>query len=271
MSASASSSPSVQLYSVRDAMERDLSGTIARLADIGFTHVEPYAFAERTEELAAAFTAAGVSAPSGHAAVIDADDPARIFDAAERLGINAVIDPFVPSERWQSIDDAHRLAERVNELQTLAAARGLRFGYHNHQWEFANRVQGRPVYEHFVEHLNFDVILELDAFWSTVGGMDTPALLQSLGARVQFIHVKDGIIGGDIATSLPSSDSALDVPPSLSAAFKQQTPAGQGEVGVKAILAAAPQAVRVVEFDDYAHDIFEGLAASLTWLQENDR
>ena len=87
-----SSSPSVQLYSVRDAMERDLSGTIARLAGIGFTVVEPYAFAERTAELAAALTAAGVSAPSGHAAVIDAADPARIFDAAEQLRVWRAMD-----------------------------------------------------------------------------------------------------------------------------------------------------------------------------------
>lgn len=97
----------MQLHSVGNAVERDSSGTIARLASTSSTTVEPYAFAERTGELAAAFTAAGVGTPSGHAAVIDAVDPAWIFDAAEQLGINAVIDPFLPSERQSSSSRVH--------------------------------------------------------------------------------------------------------------------------------------------------------------------
>lgn len=47
--------------------------------------------------------------PSGHASVIDADDPDRVFDAAQQLGIGAVIDPFVPSGRWQTAGDLHRI------------------------------------------------------------------------------------------------------------------------------------------------------------------
>jgi len=265
------SSPSVQLYTVRDAIAADLPATIARLAQIGYTKVEPYAFADRADELARAFSDAGVTAPSGHASVIDADDPDRIFDAAEQLGIESVFDPFVPSDRWKTADDAYRLADRVNELSSLAAERRLSFGYHNHQWEFANKDQGRSVYSFFVERLEPGVILELDTFWSTVGGEDTPALLRSLSPRVQFLHIKDGTVEGDIATALPSSESALDVPDALATAFKRQTPAGQGDVDVAAILAAAPDAVRVVEFDDYEHDIFQGLAESLAWLAENDK
>lgn len=263
--------PSVQLYTVREAAAQDLSGTVARLAEIGYTQVEPYAFAERAAELADALAAAGVTAPSGHASVIDAGDPEQVFDAAEQLGIGAIIDPFIPSDRWQSIDDVHRIADRVNELQSIAAERGLRFGYHNHQWEFVHQIDGKPAFLHFVDRLSDDVILEIDTFWSTVGGMDTPALLRSLGPRVQFLHIKDGTIAGDIATSLPSSESALEVPDALAAAFKYQMPAGQGDVDIPAILAAAPHATRVVEFDDYRFDIFEGLEASLTWLRENDR
>jgi sugar phosphate isomerase/epimerase len=265
------SSPSVQLYTVRDAIAEDLQGAVARVAEIGFTKVEPYAFVERAEEFEKAFAASGVTAPSGHAPVIDSDDPQRTFDAANRLGIGTVIDPFIPTDRWQTADDAYRLADRVNELQALAARSGLGFGYHNHNWEFSNRVDGRPVYEFFLERLSAAVVLEVDTFWSTVGGADTPALLTGLGERVQFLHIKDGKVAGDIATSLPSSESALDVPDALRVAFENQTPAGQGDVDVKAVLTAAPHALRVVEFDGYKGDVFEGIAESLAWLAENDR
>jgi sugar phosphate isomerase/epimerase len=151
------------------------------------------------------------------------------------------------------------------------AAAGLRFGYHNHNWEFANHVDGRSIYELFLDRLNPDVALDLDTYWSTVGGADTPALLRRLGDRVKFIHVKDGPVRGDIATALPSSESALSVPEALAAAFANQLPAGSGDVGVAAILAAAPNALRVVEFDGYTGDVFDGIAASFAWLAENDK
>jgi sugar phosphate isomerase/epimerase len=262
---------SVQLYTVRNAITDDLAAALDRVAAIGFTQVEPYRFVERAPEYATALAAAGLTAPSGHASVIDSATPAQTFEAAALLGIATVIDPFVPTVRWQTADDAARNAERVNELAIVAARFGLRFGYHNHNWEFANQVGGRSIYQLFAEQLSPDVVLEVDTFWSTVGGADTPALLTQLGDRVQFIHVKDGQVAGDIATSLPSSRSALEVPDELMAAFKLQLPAGSGDVDVPAILAAAPNAVRVVEFDGYAGDVFDGIALSLAWLKANDQ
>jgi sugar phosphate isomerase/epimerase len=265
------SKPSVQLYTLRDAVAEDLAGTVARVREIGYEQVEPYGFAERPAEFAAALTAAGLTAPTGHAAVIDAEDPEAIFAAALQLGMETVIDPFIPTDRWQTADDAAKLAERVNELTAAAAKHGLKFGYHNHQWEFTNKVDGRPVYDLFVEQLSPETVLELDTFWATVGGADAPAVLRELGDRVVAIHVKDGKVDGDILTALPSSESALIVPEALQKAFENQTPAGQGDVDVKAILEAAPQALRVVEFDAYKGDVFEGIAESFAWLAENDK
>ena len=264
------SKPSVQLYSVRDAIDADLDRAVARVAEIGFTRVEPYAFQLRTADYLRAFAASGLTAPSGHAAVIDASEPSVVFDAAAELGIATVIDPFIPTERWQRADDVRAIAERVNELSRQAATHGLSFGYHNHQWEFSNQIDGRPAYELFVSLLEPGVVLEVDTFWATVGGADVPAVLTSLGSRVHALHIKDGKVSGDIATALPSSESALVVPDALRAAFENQTPAGQGDVDVAAILAAAPHALRVVEFDAYSGDVFDGIAQSLAWLGSND-
>lgn len=264
------SNPSVQLYSVRDAIDEDLDRAVARVAEIGFRQVEPYAFHLRTADYKRAFQASGITAPSGHAPVIDSDAPGSIFDAAAELGMTTVIDPFIPTDRWQSSDDVHRLADRVNELTAEATSRGLEFGYHNHQWEFTNKVDGRPVYDLFVELLGPDTVLEVDTFWATVGGADTPAVLRSLGDRVRALHIKDGKIDDDIKNVLPSSESALIVPEALKAAFENQTPAGQGDLDVRAILQASPNALRVVEFDAYRGDVFDGIAQSYAWLAEND-
>jgi sugar phosphate isomerase/epimerase len=228
---------SVQLYSVRDAVAEDLDGAVARLAEIGLEHVEPYAFHERTQEY-------------GHAPVIGSDAPEAIFDAAVTLGMATVIDPFVPAEHWQTAEQVADLAARVNGLAALAAERGLEFGYHNHAWELSTRIDGRHALELFVEHLDPAVVLEVDTYWAQVGGADTPALLAALGDRVRLVHVKDGTLDGDV---------------------EAQQPAGSGEVDVPAILAAAPRATRVIEFDAYAGDVFAGIARSFAWLAENDR
>ncbi|WP_454858551.1 sugar phosphate isomerase/epimerase family protein [Promicromonospora soli] len=241
---------SVQLYSVRDAVADDLDGAVARLAEIGLEHVEPYAFHERTAEYRRAFAATGLTAPSGHAPVLGSDTPEAIFDAAAALAMTTVIDPFVPAEHWQTADQVAELAERVNHLSTLATERGLEFGYHNHQWELSTHIGGRHALEVFVGHLAPEVVLEVDTYWAGVGGADAPALLRALGDRVRLIHVKDGTLDGDVSA---------------------QQPAGSGEVDVRGVLAAAPQATRVIEFDAYAGDVFEGIAQSLAWLKENDR
>lgn len=265
------SQPSVQLYSIRGVIDADLPAAIARIADIGLTQVEPYDFDQRTTELKRALSDNGLTAPSGHASTIRSDRPEAVFDAAAELGITVVIDPFIPTEHWQSADQVRRLADRFNELSATAADRGVRLGYHNHQWEFTTTIDGRHAYDLFTERLDESVALEVDTFWSTVGGADTPELLRTLGRRVRAIHVKDGLITDDVRDVLPSSESALVVPDALKKAFENQTPAGAGDLDIPAILTAAPDALRVIEFDAYAGDVFDGIAQSYAWLLSNDR
>ncbi|ROQ39734.1 sugar phosphate isomerase/epimerase [Frondihabitans sp. PhB188] len=240
---------SVQLYSVRDAVAENLQAAVDRLAAIGFTDVEPYGFAERPTEFAAALKSAGLAAPSGHAAVIASDDPDAIFAAAVEVGIETVIDPHAPDPSWASTDAVAALAERVNSLSATAAAHGLRFGYHNHNWELEKTFDGQTALELFASQLAPEVVLEVDTYWAEIGGVDAAALLTRLGDRVQLIHVKDGPRTGG---------------------KELQAPAGQGEMPIPAILAAAPQARRVIEFDVYAGDVFEGIAESFAWLTEHD-
>src|SRR5262249_41769021 len=152
--------------------------------------------------------------------------------------VSVVIDPFVPAEKWENPADIAATADALSEAAKLAVDYGLRVGYHNHWWELRSRIDGRSALEFFADQLDPDVVLEVDTYWATAGGEDTPALLRRLGDRVHAIHVKDGGLATD-ATG--------------------QVPAGQGAVPVLDILAAAPSAVRVIEFDAYDGDMFEAL------------
>jgi sugar phosphate isomerase/epimerase len=238
----------VQLYSVRDAFAADPAATLSRLAEIGFTQVEPYGVVENLAVLRG-LSGYGLSAPTAHARLIGADQPA-VFAAAAECGIGVVIDPMVKSEHWQDPADIAATATALNDAAKLAAEHGVTVGYHNHWWELESQIGGRSALQVFAEHLDPALVLEVDTYWATAGGADAPALLRALGDRVRAIHVKDGGLATDASG---------------------QVPAGQGRVPVAEVLAAAPGALRVVEFDRYDGDIFEGLAASRAFLAGAER
>ena len=91
---------SLQLYTLRNAIQEDLPGTIRRVAEIGFTQVEPYNFVATAKELGAALKENGLTAPSGHAPLLSQDQD-EIFAAARELGISTVIEPYITAEHWQ--------------------------------------------------------------------------------------------------------------------------------------------------------------------------
>jgi sugar phosphate isomerase/epimerase len=242
---------SVQLYSVRDRLADDLEGTLERLASLGFENVEPYgAFVVGSDAYAAALASTGLRAPSAHAGVLDLADPSPAFDAAAAIGVRTLIDPAHRTDDWESVDGIARIAERINRVAEQARERGLTFGYHNHWWELEARPNGTPALEQLAARLDDSVVLEVDTYWVEVGGVSAPDLLARLGDRVRFLHVKDG-------------DKSRDT--------KAQLPAGEGAMDVPAVLAAAPDAMRVLEFDDYAGDTVDGLAASLAYVTTIDR
>lgn len=237
---------SIQLYTVRRELQKDLPGTLQRLANLGFSQVEPYDFVATADTLGASMAINGLTAPSGHAPLLSQDQD-TIFGAAQRLGIGTVIEPFVPAERWQSERDIQNTANALNASALKAADYGIRVGYHNHAWELQSEVQGRTALEYFAEQLAPGVVLEVDAYWAAVGGQNPAELLKRLGDRVKFIHIKDGPIGSD------TSD---------------QQPAGQGSIPVWDVIDAAQSLeLGVIEFDDYDGDIFDGIARSLSFLQ----
>ena len=227
---------SVQLYSIRDAVAADMPGALARLAEIGFTHVEPFDLSD-PGRLSDALAGAGLTAPSAHARL----DDERIFEAAATIGVKTLIQPFTPPERWNSAAGVDGVAEELARAADAAGRHGLRVGYHNHHWELATRIDGRSALELLAERLPPEVVLELDTYWAAVGGEDVPGLLARLGDRVRLLHLKDGPISEDTGAQLPL---------------------GAGAMPVAAVLEAATAAeLAVLEFDDYAGDLFEGLAA----------
>lgn len=236
---------SVQLYTVRDALQEDFDGTLAKIAGFGYTQVEPFAFTRFFDELKSGLGAHGLRAPTTHVSLLAAEDLDAVFVQATELGITTVIDPHVDAARWQTAESIAEIAAGLNAVARRAADHGLTVGYHNHQFELEAMIDGRHGLEVLADHLDPAVVLEVDTYWAYVGGADVPALLRRLGDRVVALHVKDG-------------DGSMD--------NTKQVAVGAGAMPVEEFLAAAPDALFVVELDDSEGDLLEAVGASRDYL-----
>jgi len=236
---------SIQLYTLRDQIAADRDGTLTRLAGIGYRSVEPYdptadpaGFRKLADDL-------GLGVSSTHAYALFSKDAGEVFDAVATVGTDlAIIPGGIDHDEFTTLDGLRRTADLLNGFAAKAAERGIRIGYHNHWWEIEPRFEGRTGLEVLADLLAPEVFLEVDTYWAQVGGADVPALLRALGDRVLALHVKDG-------------PGVKDEP---------HTAVGKGAIDVPSILAAAPDAVRIVELDSCATDIFDAVAESRAYL-----
>jgi sugar phosphate isomerase/epimerase len=236
----------LQLYTVRDALASGRKPVLQAIRGFGYGAVEPYDVVTDPDAQRADLDEAGLAVCSVHARALG-EDAGVLLDGARRLGADTVIVPSVPATRFADRDAIAALARELNEAAARAAGAGLRFGYHNHAFEFT-QVDGRAGLEVLADALDEAVLLEVDTYWAAVGCQDpdaVPALLGRLGDRVRYLHVKDGPVNGD----------------------DPMTAVGTGRMPVAAILAAAPAAEwHVVELDRCATDMLTAVRDSIGWL-----
>ena len=117
---------SVQLYTLRDALTADFDGTLAALAELGYTQVEPFALVDFAEQLRSGLGAHHLTAPTTHVSLLKGDQEA-IFALAVELGISTVIDPFVDPERSGRVSRTS-CRWRVNLMRQARRAPAVAYG-----------------------------------------------------------------------------------------------------------------------------------------------
>jgi sugar phosphate isomerase/epimerase len=237
---------SVQLYSVRNELEKDMAKTLARLAEIGFTAVEPFGLPEKTQELKVQLLAAGLNSPTAHASVLE--NPELAFSAAVELGVSILFEPYQPESFFQNKSELVRLADKLAAAAQVGNTLGIKLGYHNHAHEIENLIGGVPAIVALAAETPESIVFEVDLFWCSSAKANPVDILNALGGRVEALHVKDAPFGMGV---------------------ESQVPAGEGDVPVLESLRAAKNARAILEFDDYDKDLFDALATGLAFLNEN--
>lgn len=181
----------IQLYTVRDLMQSDLDGTLAKLAQIGYREVEFAGYFNRTpKQIRAVLKANRLTSPSAHLPWPGNNDDAwkKSLDDAKAIGHKwAVVPWFEESMRneWAA------KADRINQMATMAKARGMRLAYHNHDFEFAKVGNGTAL-ELLLDKTDPKLVdFEMDIYWVVKAGGDPLDLIKRHPHRFKLMHAKD--------------------------------------------------------------------------------
>ncbi|MGI9252139.1 MAG: sugar phosphate isomerase/epimerase family protein [Thermomicrobiales bacterium] len=216
----------LQLYTLREAAQKDLIGTLERVAAIGYRAVE---FAGLmglpAREVRAALDRLEMTAAAAHVPLSRwENEPDVVLDELRILGCQYGVVPWVEPARRNPLAQAERVVASVVAAGEASARRGIPLAYHHHDFEFFPLEGGNGVtlWDLLVERTDpAQVQLELDLYWAHVGGQDPLALLRQYAGRVPLIHVKDA--GADLSDrgiprDLPAGSGILDWPALLAAA-----------------------------------------------------
>jgi sugar phosphate isomerase/epimerase len=181
---------SMQLYSSR--FSGSLGEQLRAIAAAGYTNVEPYdALYADPRALRGCLDSNELSCLSGHFDMRFLEsDPQQVLKIARQLGIKLVVAPWLePEDRPNDACGWSQFAERLGAVQTWLRDAGLKFAWHNNDFEFQRLSDGTYPIEILLD--NDALCFELDLAWIARVGEDPVAWLRRFKGRVAAIHVKD--------------------------------------------------------------------------------
>lgn len=236
----------LQLYTVRRAAAKDLAGTLAKVARIGYKEVELAGlYNHSAAEVHDMLVKNGLTSPSSHLAITAIEgDAATTFADAKTLGHQWLTVPSLPEGKRDTVDDWKAVAKRFNAAAAPVKAAGFRFAYHNHNAELRNLGGGTTPLDVLVSETDPSLVsFEMDLYWVVNGGGDPLAFLAKYPGRFKMLHVKD---------SLGPEHKMMDV--------------GAGSIDFKTIFARAKGVEHYFVEHDQPADEFASIAASYKYL-----
>ena len=260
----------LQLYTVRDLMEKDPTGTLAKVAAIGYNSVENatytgslkfYGMDAATYKKVLADN--GLMPTSGHyrlgqepdknGGVVNGTllhDWQRAVDDAATVGIQYMVCAYLSDQERGGVDHYKQLADIFNKAAETCKKSGIQFCYHNHDFEFKEQ-DGQLPYEVLLANTDKDLVkMEIDLYWVTKAGHDPVELFKKHPHRFPLWHVKD-----------------MDTAPDHSFAE-----VGYGSIDFKRIFKNSKKAglqYFFVEQDKCPGSPFDSITKSITYIKQN--
>jgi sugar phosphate isomerase/epimerase len=216
-----------QMYSVRDLIgnpnkyAQNHESTLKALAKMGYTAIEAAnydngkLYGVTPEQFKADIEAAGMEVLSSHVGHNLNNEElksgnfdealkwwAQCIDTHKRAGMKYIVNPGVNFPK--TLAEADVICKYLNKVGEMVNAAGMKFGYHNHSYEF-NKVEGQVWYDYMIKHTDADkVFYEMDVYWAVRGQVSPVEYFKKYPNRFTLLHIKDhkefgesGMVGFD--------------------------------------------------------------------------
>jgi len=198
----------LQLYSIRDSINRDVPGAIKKIAQMGYKFVEPAGYANgkfyglSPEEFKSICEKNGIYVLSSHTGQ-PAPDSKNVestmawwdtcIAAHVAVGAKYIVQPSMGREAYESLDGIKKYCDYFNAVGEKCSKAGLKFGYHNHSMEFKTVFDSTIVlYDYMLQNTDpSKVFFEIDLYWCVEGGADPVEYFNKYPGRFELWHIKD--------------------------------------------------------------------------------
>jgi sugar phosphate isomerase/epimerase len=222
----------LQLYTIRDAMEKDVVLALTQVAKAGYSKIELANYADgkfygyTPSEFKKIAADLGLNPFSSHTQVeakgITLDNAKKMTEDHAALGVQYCIQPWVVEEA-RNVASFQKMVEDLNKVGQIMKANGIQFGYHNHNFEFATLEGKVPYFDILMSGFDNDLVtMEIDLFWTIKAGHNPVDIFNKYPGRFQIFHLKDAY----------TKEAPFFVPKSVDMA-----PVGAGITDFKTILA----------------------------------
>ena len=196
----------LQLYSLRDAMKTDVPGTIAKVGQMGYTYVEAAGYRDglfyglEPVEFKNLCEASGLKFLGSHTGRDLPEEGGwdetmawwdECIEAHAAAGVKWIVQPWLGRVGYESLEGLKSYCDYWNAVGEKCNARGIRFGYHNHDKEFSE-IEGEVIYDFMLQNMDADkVMFQLDLYWCVVGGKNPVDYFTKYPGRFEVWHIKD--------------------------------------------------------------------------------
>ncbi len=188
----------VQLYSVRNEMQKDFYGTIKKMKEFGYDGVEfAGLFDEKPEKIKAFCEEIGIVPISAHVPYYDMlADPEKVLADYAAIGCKYVAVPYLTEECRPGTDGFASTVEGIRKIAEAAKKLGIQLLYHNHDFEFV-KLDGEYALDVLYSTIPEDLLkTEIDTCWVGVAGVVPAEYIEKYSGRAPVVHLKDYKMSG---------------------------------------------------------------------------
>ncbi len=180
----------VQLYTLRDELEKDFKGTIKKVAELGYEGVEFAGYGGYSaQEVRELLEQVGLQVAASHISLEQLEENLEGVIAFEKeLGNTAIVCPYLLPER-QTEDGYKQLISVLNHAERRCSKEGITLYYHHHDFELKKLPNGKSALETILDETNVGV--EFDVYWLTKAGENPVEWMKKYQDRARLIHLKD--------------------------------------------------------------------------------